>query len=152
MAVIEREQRESAQVWLDALIKEARERQRRRRRRAAIACLAVLVLGCGIAAAFGGSGPGGGEAAQSPHPGAIAARVADPAGGPGWGIRIVRSDGDRICVQLGRLRGSTLGVIGQDGAFANHGLFHPIFPSTVTAARCASTDPSGRAFLNILDW
>ena len=152
MAIVDRDREASVADELNALIKEARERQRRRRRRVMIASLALLTLGGVIAAGFGPGGPRGGQAVRRPQPAGIAARVADPSGGPPWGIRIVRGGGGLTCVQLGRLHASTLGVIGQDGAFANDGGFHPIPPSTVIAARCVSTDASGHAFLNTLDW
>jgi hypothetical protein len=69
-----------------------------------------------------------------PRPGQLALaglRVADPAGGLPWGVRIYSprvhgasaTQGLR-CVQIGRVLGERLGVIGEDGAFADDGLFH----------------------------
>jgi hypothetical protein len=64
-------------------------------------------------------------------------RVADPAGGLPWGVRIytprrsARGTGSPLtCVQVGRVLDGQLGVIGADGAFHNDGLFHvlPIEP------------------------
>jgi hypothetical protein len=149
MAVIDREREASERVEREALIREARERQRRRRRRGAMAIVGLLVLAGGGVAAFGGGGSPAGLTLHGPLPAGIAARAADPGGGLPWGIRVVRGNGGVTCVQLGRLRGGSLGVIGQDASFGNDGRFHPIPPSTVLAARCAPTDAADHAFLNI---
>lgn len=147
MAVYERDPELADPGRREALIREARERQRRRRRRGMAALVAALILaGAGFAAFGGGSG---GASGQGPLPPGIAARAADPAGGLPWGIRVVDDPTGRTCVQLGRLRGRALGVLGQDASFHDDGRFHPIAPSTVIAARCAPTDAAGHAFLAI---
>ena len=56
---------------------------------------------------------------------------ADPAGGPPWGLRIVHTTRDLVCVQVGRLYGGSLGVLGLDGAFHDDGLFHPLPPDVI---------------------
>ncbi len=64
-----------------------------------------------------------------PAPGAselLPLRVADPAGGPPWGIRIVSTTRGEVCVQIGRVQGGQLGELGIDGAFHDDGRFHPI--------------------------
>jgi hypothetical protein len=58
-------------------------------------------------------------------------RVADPAGGLPWGMRLVHTTRDLVCVQVGRIDGSQLGVLGQDGAFDDDGRFHPVAPDVV---------------------
>jgi hypothetical protein len=75
-----------------------------------------------------------------PKPGSVVLaplRVRDPAGGLPWGVRIYtpRRSGPAAhsplsCVQIGRVLNGRLGVIGEDGAFDNDGLFHvlPVEP------------------------
>ena len=74
-------------------------------------------------------------------------RVADPAGGLPWGMRIIHTTRGLICVQIGRVDGQ-LGQLGVDGAFHNDGRFHPLpadaLPDTLgnatgwMAGNCAS--------------
>jgi hypothetical protein len=56
---------------------------------------------------------------------------ADPAGGPRWGMRIVHTTRDLVCIQVGRLYHGALGVLGLDGAFHDDGQFHPLPPDTI---------------------
>lgn len=56
----------------------------------------------------------------------------DPAGGAPWGMRIVHTTRGLVCLQVGRLHDGKLGVIGEDGAFHDDGLFHPL-PKEVIA-------------------
>jgi hypothetical protein len=58
-------------------------------------------------------------------------RVADPAGGLPWGMRLVDTTRGLVCLQVGRIYGSQLGVLGQNGAFDNDGRFHPVAPDVV---------------------
>ncbi len=53
-------------------------------------------------------------------------RVADPAGGLPWGMRVSRTTRGLICVQVGRVEHGQLGQVGVDGAFGNDGRFHPL--------------------------
>ncbi len=53
-------------------------------------------------------------------------RVADPAGGPPWGMRIIHTTRGLICVQIGRVYHDQLGQLGVDGAFHDDGRFHPL--------------------------
>ena len=133
----------------EALIPEAREVTRRRRRRRFAGVFGVLaVLAGGGFVLFGG---GGGGALGVAHPGApagIVARAQDPAGGRGWGMRIVRTSG-WTCVQLGRLQNGQLGVIGENGFFHNDGRFHPFPISASDHAECTPTDGGGHAFMGI---
>ena len=53
-------------------------------------------------------------------------RVADPAGGLPWGMRIIHTTRGLICVQIGRVFDNQLGQLGVDRAFHNDGRFHPL--------------------------
>ena len=57
--------------------------------------------------------------------------VPDPAGGLPWGMRIVHTTRDLVCVQIGRLYRGQLGLLGRDGAFGNDGRFHPLPPNAI---------------------
>jgi hypothetical protein len=68
-------------------------------------------------------------------------RVADPDGGPPWGLRLALSrpllgpqvpDGPRadVAIQIGRIRGSQMGFIGQDNVFHDDHLFHAAGPTS----------------------
>jgi hypothetical protein len=50
----------------------------------------------------------------------------DPAGGLPWGMRLVHTTRDLVCVQIGRLQNGELGLLGRDGAFGDDGRFHPL--------------------------
>jgi hypothetical protein len=56
----------------------------------------------------------------------LAARVADPGGGPPWGVRIVHTTRGFVCLQIGRVENGQLGELGIDGAFHDDGQFHPL--------------------------
>jgi hypothetical protein len=62
----------------------------------------------------------------------LAVSYPDPAGGPPWGMRVVHTSRDLVCLQVGRLYRGRLGVLGRDGAFANDGRFHPLPPSAIS--------------------
>lgn len=107
--------------------------------------LALLVLATGTALAasqlFGPPVRSGLVLTGRPGaaPVALAAVAADdPAGGPPWGVRVYtprwadgRAGRDLTCVQIGRVLDGRLGVIGEDGAFGDDGLFHvlPVEPA-----------------------
>jgi len=137
----------------DALIEEAKElhRRRLRRRRVSVLSLLALMLAAGGFVAFGGGGDppvSHGPAPfvlHGPLPGGITARAPDPSGGLPWGIRLVRRDG-YSCLQLGRLSGSQLGMVGIDRMFHNDGKFHPFAVSGSYHATCAQDDGAGHAF------
>lgn len=74
-------------------------------------------------------------------------RTPDPAGGPPWGLRLMRTSRDATCVVAGRVDFGTIGVLGVDDLFGNDGLFHPL--STAIHGRCANSDANGHAFLNV---
>ena len=68
----------------------------------------------------------------------LGVRFADPVGGPPWGMRVVHTSRDLVCIQVGRLYRGALGVLGSDGAFHDDGRFHPLPPDTIGRAseRC----------------
>ena len=82
----------------------------------------------------------------------LSLRVPDPAGGPPWGMRLIYTTADRAdpardhrsarwgCVQIGRVVNGRLGILGQDGAFHNDGLFHEL---PVQPEACGSLNHSG---------
>jgi len=74
-------------------------------------------------------------------------RVADPAGGPPWGLRTLKTTRGLGCVQLGRIYHGRLGVLGQDGAFAGDGKFHERSPGVLSPFDCQTPDAAGRTFL-----
>jgi hypothetical protein len=133
----------------EALIPEAREVTRRRRRRRVAASLAAAAIVAGGGFVLFGGGGGGPFAVTHPNSSAgIVARTKDPAGGRGWGMRIVRTNG-WTCMQLGRLQNGQLGVIGENGFFHNDGRFHPFPISPADHAQCTPTDGAGHAFMGI---
>jgi hypothetical protein len=77
----------------------------------------------------------------------LAVRVADPDGGPPWGLRTFRSTRGLTCVQLGRVQQGRLGVLGQDGAFSDDGRFHEWPSSVVGQTFCQERDGAGHAFM-----
>jgi hypothetical protein len=113
--------------------------RRRPLRLIAIAALCLLLLTAAALAAggvlpIGSSVPSAGR--QTPTVGlgvparggsrVLAVSFPDPAGGPPWGIRVVHTTRDLVCLQVGRLYRGQLGVLGRDGAFADDGQFHPL--------------------------
>lgn len=81
-------------------------------------------------------------------PGVGAAQAPDPHGGLLWGVRLVQHHGGQACLQLGRVRSGEIGWLGQDGAFANDGRFHPI--PRGENYHCGHTDTHGHLFFNVL--
>ncbi|HEY1778283.1 MAG TPA: hypothetical protein VGG41_19160, partial [Solirubrobacteraceae bacterium] len=53
-------------------------------------------------------------------------RIADPAGGLPWGMRVVHTTRALVCVQVGRIEQGRLGQLGIDGAFGDDGRFHSL--------------------------
>lgn len=63
----------------------------------------------------------------APLPGAsrlLSLRAADPEGGLGWGMRVVRTTRGELCIQIGRVQDGQLGQLGIDGVFHDDGRFH----------------------------
>jgi hypothetical protein len=69
----------------------------------------------------------------------LAVRSSDPDGGPAWGMRVVHTTRDLVCIQVGRVYDGQLGVLGSDGAFANDGQFHrlPVQSTDGLGEQCA---------------
>jgi hypothetical protein len=79
----------------------------------------------------------------------LGVRAPDPAGGPDWGVRLVKTSRGLGCVQLGRLVDGKLGVLGRDGAFGNDGKFHERGPQIQPQPDCQQTDTAGRLFIAV---
>jgi hypothetical protein len=83
----------------------------------------------------------------------LSLRVADPQGGPPWGLRLVHTTRRDVCLQFGRVEDGQLGSLGIDSAWNDDHKFHP-FPNTFSGGwgqECGTTDQAGNAFLNI-EW
>jgi hypothetical protein len=128
------------------------------------ATIVSVALGLGGAAAVGvfrAGTPVGPEVRPSPTAGegvAIASsvkllpvRVADPGGGPPWGLRVLRTTRGLTCLQVGRVEFGTVGVLGEDGAFSNDRRFHPLSENRHVPFDCAVTDAHGNGFLNVIE-
>jgi hypothetical protein len=131
-------------------------------RRPLLALPLLAVLGGGVALAATGVLQSGSPVPATAHltpdtqlgapvPGhtrLIAKSTPDPAGGPPWGMRIVHTTRDVVCVQIARLYDGQLGVIGEDGAFHDDERFHPLPASAISRVprRFLSTCyPNGQA-------
>jgi hypothetical protein len=77
----------------------------------------------------------------------LGARAADPAGGPEWGMRLVKTSRRLACVQLGRVVEGKLGVLGRDGSFGNDGKFHERGAQIVQQNDCQQPDAARRIFI-----
>jgi hypothetical protein len=76
----------------------------------------------------------------------LAVRTTDPAGGPPWALRLVKTSRGFGCVQVGRLVDGKLGVLGRDGAFDNDGKFHERGAEILQQTDCQQTDGAGQTF------
>ena len=75
-------------------------------------------------------------------------RVADPNGGPPWGIRLVRTTRGETCIQVGRVVDGQIGQLGIDGAWHDDHEFHEIKANDQMADICGATDGAGRGFVD----
>lgn len=74
-------------------------------------------------------------------------RVADPAGGLPWGMRVIRTTRGLACVQAGRVFDGRLGALGSGYAFKADGRFHPFYAAdAISQDSCPTVDRNGRAF------
>jgi hypothetical protein len=137
------------QQLIEAALAGAPGQQRRTRRRrmipaSAAAVLAALLVASAVALAVTGTFTTGSvvRAPERPVAGAgagiavhgtslLPARVVDPAAGLPWGMRLVHTTRRLVCLQVGRVEGTQLGLLGQDGAFGNDGHFHAVAPDVV---------------------
>lgn len=119
----------------------------RPRRVFVVSLLVVLALAAGALAATGilatgspvpqpageSAGSGSGLPARGGYE-LLALRVADPAGGLPWGMRVIHTTRGLICVQVGRVYHGQLGELGIDGAFHDDGRFHVLAPDVLGAS------------------
>jgi hypothetical protein len=63
-------------------------------------------------------------------PAHLALLAADPGDGLPWGMRIEHTTRGELCIQVGRVEGGQLGVLGLDSAFGDDRRFH-VLPATV---------------------
>jgi hypothetical protein len=70
-------------------------------------------------------------------------RVADPRGGPPWGIRLVRTQ-HGSCAEVGRVEDGRLGSLGIDGYWHDDRLFHP-YPTSWVGGSCGTGSGGGGA-------
>ncbi|HET6506695.1 MAG TPA: hypothetical protein VFG42_07890 [Baekduia sp.] len=131
----------------------------------ALALLAALALAAIGAAATGLLGSGSDvqpRSGKAPTPktgfgvpvGTVAPPIVvdDPDGGAlKWGLRTFTTTRGYACLQLGRVQGGKLGLIGRDGAFEDDGLFHALGPQVLDRAGCAPLDAHAHGFLAIHD-
>jgi hypothetical protein len=79
-------------------------------------------------------------------------RVADPAGGPPWGLELVPTSRGLTCLQVGRVVDGKIGVLGQDGIAHDDGRFHELSTGFARLQPgCAAPDAQGNAFIAV-DW
>jgi hypothetical protein len=76
-------------------------------------------------------------------------RVADPAGGPPWGVRLVKTTRGETCIQVGRIVDGQIGALGIDGSWNDDHKFHEIKPNDELADICGATDAAGNGFVNV---
>jgi hypothetical protein len=137
-------------------------RPRRRWWRPGALLVALALIGAAVAVAAG-TGILSGEPVENP-PGThlnpktglgvivgsgtlLGVRGADPAGGPDWALRTVKTSRGLGCIQLGRLVDGKLGVLGRDGAFHDDGRFHERGPQIVQTLDCQQPDGVGHLFI-----
>jgi hypothetical protein len=75
-------------------------------------------------------------------------RVADPEGGPPWGMRVIQTTRGLVCLQGGRVVNGQLGGLGTAYAFNADGHFHPFLPAdAIGIDGCVTGDEHGLAFM-----
>jgi hypothetical protein len=74
-------------------------------------------------------------------------RVADPTGGPPWGLRLTRTTRGYVCLTVGRIVDGQLGALGIDHALGDDGRFHPFSLNYSNAVGCVPADAQGYAFV-----
>ena len=143
--------------------------RRRPHHRRALALIVVLVFG-GTTAALAATGvfqtgtPVGPQPGHAPvssvgfgtaRPGTmrtLALRVADPAGGPPWGLGVFITTRGVACPVTGRVVDGRLGVLGIDYAFSDDQRFHPLLGPAAIGLDCAPPDARGHLFLTGQGW
>ncbi len=75
-------------------------------------------------------------------------RVADPEGGPPWGMRVIRTTRGLLCLQAGRVVDGQLGALGTGYAFHADKRFHPFLADdAISTDACPAVGATGAAFL-----
>ena len=75
-------------------------------------------------------------------------RVADPQGGPPWGMRALRTTRGLVCLQGGRVVDGQLGGLGVGYAFGGDGRFHPFLAADAIATdACPAVGGSAPAIM-----
>jgi hypothetical protein len=148
-----------------AAVEAARVRRRGARTAVLIAVLALVIAAGALAAGgviqIGSTVAPPARFQEHPRTGSGAAvpstarllplRVEDPAGGPPWGLRLVKTTRGLVCLQPGRVVDGKLGVLGQDGVAHDDGRFHELSLrfATLGAEACAAPGNDGNAFLAV---
>jgi hypothetical protein len=147
----------------------AASRRQSPRRSPALALVLVLVAASGTAVALAASGvigigrpasfppsatisPRSGDGMPQGGPGGLgllALRVADPAGGPPWGLRYFTTSRGYGCLEAGRVVDGHLGLLGQDGIAHDDGRLHPFASGSFQPDLCAPRDGAGHTFLSV---
>ncbi len=84
----------------------------------------------------------------SQSPALLPMRVADPDGGPPWGMRVIRTSRGLVCLQAGRVVNGQLGALGTGYAFHGDQRFHPFLADdAVSTDACPAVGAAGTAFL-----
>ena len=132
----------------------------RRRRIALLVALGALALAAaawGAASVLSGSAVAPDAVAATPTLGwglpvpsslsVLPLRATDPAGGPPWAMRLIRTTRGLGCVQVGRLVSGELGALAIDRyAFHGDGLLHPFLATDSIDQTCVPLDANGRVF------
>lgn len=139
--------------------------RRHRRSTPLLAGIAALLIAGGATAAVSGLLPEGDPVPSSANRGGLpeattdtlhlmAVRVADPDGGPAWGLATfdaaagspprtrAKRRSTTICAVVGRVQAGRLGVVGRDGVFADDGRFHPLSARAQSSFACGGRDPA----------
>jgi hypothetical protein len=118
----------------------------------ALAATGIIAIGAPVKAPYGliGNNPHSGTGVIVP--GSVRLldlRVADPAGGPPWGMRVVGTTRGVGCVQVGRVVDGKLGILGRDGLAHDDGRFHELPPTAVDPWDCEALDAAGDLFVAV---
>jgi hypothetical protein len=118
----------------------------------ALAATGVIAIGAPIHDAFGLGN-------TDPHrgngvivPGSVrllSVRVADPVGGPPWGMRVIGTTRGVGCIQVGRVVDGKLGTLGRDGVAGDDGRFHELPATAVDPWDCEALDAAGNLFVSV---
>lgn len=115
----------------------------------ALAAAGVIQVGAPLGSPAPKVDPHRGDGAPIPSSSRVLAlRVPDPAGGPPWGLRVIKTTRGATCVQAGRVVDGRLGVLGRDGVAGDDGKFHPLLRGTPGVPGCVPDDAAGHAYIS----